>query len=78
MSRLTINIAPERHKALKAAAAQRGKTIGELVEESLEASGIKKQSSTDELLAKARARSGLPVDEANRLAVEETRKARHR
>ncbi|MGH8162217.1 MAG: CopG family transcriptional regulator [Gammaproteobacteria bacterium] len=77
MSQLTVNIAPERHKALKAAAALRGKTIGELVEESLDAAGTKPERTVDELLAKARARSRLSAGEAEALAVEETRKARN-
>lgn len=76
MSRITISITDERHKALKAAAARRGKTIGELVEEGLEAVGIKPESTVAELLAKARARSRLSLAAAERLAVEETRKAR--
>lgn len=76
MSRITISLSPERHKALKSAAAQRGKTIGELVEESLEASGIKPESTVADILARARAHSRLSATAAAKLAVEETRKAR--
>ncbi|HKV97736.1 MAG TPA: CopG family transcriptional regulator [Gammaproteobacteria bacterium] len=76
MSRITISITNERHKALKAAAARRGKTIGELVAEGLEAVGIKPENRVAELLAKARARSRLSAAAAEKLAVEETRKAR--
>jgi hypothetical protein len=36
MSRLTITLSDARHKALKEASAQRGKTIGPLLEESLD------------------------------------------
>lgn len=78
MSRLTISLPDDRHRALKAAAARRGKTIGELVEASLDAYGIKPEADVAELLAKARARSRLSEAEAEKLAVEETRKARYR
>lgn len=78
MSRITISISTERHRALKSAAARRGKTIGELVDESLEASGIKPESSVADILARARAHSRLSVAAAEKLAVEEARKARHR
>ncbi|HET6654853.1 MAG TPA: CopG family transcriptional regulator [Gammaproteobacteria bacterium] len=78
MSRLTITLPDDRHRALKAAAAQRGKTIGQLVEDSLDAYGIKPEAAVAELLAKARARSGLTTAEAEKLAVEETRKVRAR
>lgn len=76
MSRITISITRERHQALKAAAARRSKSIGQLVEESLEAYGIKPETAVADLLARARAHSRLPAAEAEALAVEETRKAR--
>lgn len=76
MPRITISLSPERLKALKCAAAQRGKTIGELVEESLEASAIKPESTVVDILARARAHSRLSAVAAAKLAVEETRKAR--
>lgn len=76
MSRLTINLPPELHAALKATAARRGTTIGLLVRESLEAYGIKPERDARALVAAARTRSGLTVAEAERLALEETRAAR--
>ncbi|HVC36990.1 MAG TPA: plasmid partition protein ParG [Gammaproteobacteria bacterium] len=76
MSRLTINISTERHKALKAAAARRGTTIGQIVDASLDAYGIKSERNVSELLARARAHSRLETGKAEALAVEETRKAR--
>lgn len=76
MSRITISISSERHKALKSAAARLGKTIGELVDESLEASGIKPESTVADILARARAHSRLSAAAAEKLALEETRKAR--
>ena len=76
MNRLTINLPSELHTALKAAAARRGTTIGLLVQESLEAYGIKSDSQVRDLVAAARERSGLSAAAAEKLAVEETRKAR--
>lgn len=78
MNRLTINLPSELHMALKAAAARRGTTIGLLVQESLEAYGIKSETSARDLVAAARARSGLSPAAAEKLALEESRKARRR
>lgn len=78
MARLTITLTDERHRALREAAVKRGKTIGQLIEESLEFYGIKSACSAEELVAKARARAALGEAEAVRLAVKETRAARRR
>jgi hypothetical protein len=78
MARLTITLSDERHRALREAALKRGKTIGQLIEESLEFYGIKTERSAAELVAKARARASLTEPEALRLAVAETRAARRR
>jgi len=78
MARLTITLSTERHRALKEAAARRGKTIGRLVEESLDAYGIKTSSQAAALVARARQRSGMSEAAATRLAVEETRANRRR
>jgi plasmid stability protein len=78
MNRLTINLPAELHAALKAAAARRGTTIGSLVQESLEAYGIKPERDVRQLVAAARARSGMPADKAEGLAIEETRAVRDR
>lgn len=78
MSRLTITLSEARYHALKKASAQRGKPIGQLIEESLEFYGIKPREDARALLQKARARAGL--DEADALAVanQEVRRARSR
>lgn len=55
MSRLTITVSEARYRALKAAAAQRGRTIGRLVEESLEFYGIKSREDARDLVRRARA-----------------------
>ena len=78
MSRLTITLTDERHRALKEAAARSGKTIGQIVEESLELYGIKTQAQARELVAKARRRANLDEQQALDTAVEETRAERNR
>jgi hypothetical protein len=78
MPRLTITLSLERHRALKETAVRRGKTIRSLVEESLDAYGVKTQSRAAALVAQARKRSGLTEAEALRLAVEETGAHRRR
>jgi hypothetical protein len=78
MARLTITLSTERHRALREAAVKRGKTIGQLIEESLEFYGIKSARSAESLVAKARARAGLTERQALRLANAETRAVRRR
>ena len=78
MARLTITLTDERHRALREAAVKRQKTIGQLIEESLEFYGIKTVRSAEQLVAKARTRASLSEGEALRLAVAETRAARRR
>ena len=79
MARLTITLSPERHRALKETAARRGKTIGSLIAESLDAYGIKTSSQAAALVARARKQSAMTEREALKLAVEETRaNRRHR
>ena len=76
MARLTVTLTDERHTALKEAAARRRRTIGELIEESLEAYGVKTRRRAEQLVAEARRRSGLSEKEGLRLALRETRAAR--
>jgi len=78
MARLTITLSDARHRALREAAVRRGKTIGELIEESLEFYGIKSAHAAEDLVAKARARAALGEPAALRAAVQETRAARRR
>ena len=73
MTRLTITIPDDRHRALKETAARTGKTIGELIVDSIDFFGIKTRRDAAALVAAASARSGLDADEALRVAVEETR-----
>jgi hypothetical protein len=76
MSRLTITLSDERHRALKEAAAARAKTIGELIDESLEFYGIKSRSDAMALVKAARSRSGLSDAQALELAEREVRAVR--
>lgn len=78
MSRLTISLPDDLHRALKRAAATRGSTIGELVAESLEHYGVKSEEDARALVAAARRRSGLDPAAAEKLAITETRRARGR
>lgn len=76
MSRLTITLPDDRYLALKEASARRGKTIGQIIDESLELYGIKSRESAQELVRRARARSALTDEEAMALALEEVRAVR--
>jgi predicted transcriptional regulator len=76
MARLTITLSDERHTALKEAAARRRRTIGLLIEESLEAYGIKTRQSAGKLVAAARRRAAMTEAEAMRLSLRETRAVR--
>ena len=76
MSRLTLSLPDPLHRALKEAAAVRGRSIGELVAESVVAYGIKPREEAEQLVARARALSRLTEKRALALAVRETRAAR--
>lgn len=71
MSRLTITLTEPRYRALKEAAARRGKSIGTLIDESLEFYGIKSREQARDLVQRARKHSGLGEAEALQLADEE-------
>ena len=76
MARLTISLADRMHRALKEAAARQNRSMGSIIEESLELRGIRPYDTAKEIVAKARAESGLSADDAMALAVEETRRFR--
>lgn len=73
MNRLTITLSENRYRALKEASARRGKTIGQLIEESLEFYGIKTRDDAAELIRRARSHAKLSESAAMKLAVAETR-----
>lgn len=79
MSRLTITLSEPRYRALKEVAAQRGKTIGQLIDESLDFYGIKSREQALDLVRRARLRSDLDDEQAMTLAldaVQHTRQSR--
>lgn len=76
MSRLTITLNEARYLALKEASARRGKSIGQLIDESLEFYGIKTREEARSLVQRARQRSGLNEVDALQVAVQETRQQR--
>lgn len=78
MRRLTISLSEERHRALKEAAVRRGRSIGELVDASLEFYGIKTRESAASLVARARKHANLEEGDADALARSETRAERRR
>lgn len=76
MSRLTITLSEERYRALKEASAQRNKTIGQLIDESLDFYGIKSRQEARDLVRRARAHSNLDEDQALDVAQREVRAVR--
>ena len=72
MPRMTITLSEERQRAVKETAARRGTTIAALIDESLELAGIRTRAGAAEIVARARATSGLTDEEAMDLAVHET------
>jgi hypothetical protein len=78
MARLTISLSDETRRALREAAVRQGRTIGEIVEESLELSGIKTAERAVALVRRARASARLEETRALDIAVSETRAERGR
>ena len=78
MSRLTITLSEARYRALKEASAQRDKTIGQLIDESLDFYGIKSQQDARDLVRRARAHSKLSENQALAVAQEQVLAVRRR
>ena len=78
MSRLTITLDDDLHRALKETAARQGRSIASIIEESVRLRGIKTHASARTLVDAARAHANLDEEAAMALAVEETRAARER
>lgn len=78
MSRLTITLSEARYKALREAAVQRGKTLGQLIDESLDFYGIKSREEARDLVHRARARSELTEEQALAVAQEQVRAVRRK
>jgi len=77
MARLTITISDEVHQALKQAALRQGKSMGRIIEESLEEMGIETDESAAAVVARARELSAMSEDEAIELATRETKLQRN-
>jgi len=78
MSRLTITLSEERYRALKEASVQRNKTIGQLIDESLDFYGIKSRGDARDLVRRARAHSKLTEEQALAVAQEQIRAVRRK
>jgi hypothetical protein len=78
MSRLTITLTEARYRALKQASAQRDKTIGQLIDESLDFYGIKSREDARDLVRRARTHGKLGEDQALAVAQEQVRAARRK
>lgn len=76
MNRLTISLSEGRYRALKQAAAQRGKSMGQLIDDSLAFYGIKTADEAAGLVQRARRHAGLTESAAMKLALTETRATR--
>lgn len=73
---MTITLSDDRYRALKEASVQRNKTIGQLIDESLEFYGIKTQAAARELVQRARRQAGLDEAQAQAVAQAEVRAVR--
>jgi hypothetical protein len=78
MSRLTITLSEARYRALKEASALRDKTIGQLIDESLDFYGIKSREAARDLVRQAREHSKLSEDRALDVAQEQVRAVRRK
>ena len=78
MSRLTITLSEARYRALKEASAKRDKTIGQLIDESLDFYGIKSREDARDLVRRARSRSKLSEDQALAVAQKQVKAVRRK
>ena len=78
MSRLTITLNDDLHRALKETAARQGRSIASIIEESLRLRGIQDHASARALVEQARKRARLDPDDALKIATQESRAARKR
>jgi predicted CopG family antitoxin len=76
MPRLTITLSEETHRALKETAVRQGRSIAELIEESLRFRGYRTLETAEQLVSQARRQAALSEEEALKLAIEETQAQR--
>ena len=75
---LTISLTDRTHRSMKQEAARQNRAMGSIIEESLELTGIRPHDTVKEIVARARANSGLNTVDSMVLAVEETKRLRVR
>ncbi|MCD4750531.1 MAG: hypothetical protein K8R59_14265 [Thermoanaerobaculales bacterium] len=76
MARITITLSDDRHRALKEAAVRQGKTIGNMVEESLELYGVRSVETAAQIVARARQNARMSEEQALEAALDETQALR--
>ncbi len=76
MSRLTITLDDDLHRALKETAARQGRSINSIIEESLIFRGIRDRASAAKLVEQARQKAQMREQDAMDLAIAETREVR--
>lgn len=76
MPRVTIRLSDRTYRALKETAFRQNRSMGSIIERSLELTGVRPFDTAKEIVARARAKSGMSADEAMVLAVGETRRFR--
>ena len=78
MPHRTMSLTERARGAMKEAAAQQQRSMNSLIKESPAPRGSRALDTIEEIVANARANSGLSADDAMALAVEETRLHRER
>ena len=76
MSRLTITLSEARYRALKEALAQRGKTLDQLIDESLDFHGTASRQEARDLVCRARSQGALTEEQALAVAQDQVRAVR--
>lgn len=76
MTCLSITLSEPRHRALKEAAAVRGETIGQLIDESLDFYGVKSSGDAAALVRRARSGSGPDEKQTIDIALREVQQTR--
>ena len=74
MPRVIISLSDWAFRALKEAAVRQNRSMGSIIERSLELTGVRPFDTAKEIVTRARANSGISADEVMVLAVGETRR----
>ena len=76
MPRVIISLSDRTYRALKEAAVRQNRSMGSIIERSLELTGGRPLDTAKEIVDRARAKSGMSADEAMVLAIGETKRFR--